>query len=136
MVADDKAMTLAPERTRMVCVLLLGLALGALVWALSGPITGTSDAFEAPNHYYRIAMFAAGILAALPAPRYWWLAVVAIFLGERAYTFAVLAEEFQLWLLGTIVINFLVLTWLPAAAGALGTFLVAKAVRRRKQSVS
>ncbi|MDJ0950831.1 MAG: hypothetical protein QNJ94_18115 [Alphaproteobacteria bacterium] len=128
-------MTVTQEQKGIVLVVMAGLTCGAIVWALSTPITGVREPFDAQSHYYRVAIFVSGILAALPAPRYWWVAVIAIFLGERLYAFAMLPET-RPWLLASILINLLVLTWLPAAAGALGTFLVAKAVRRRKQRVS
>ena len=105
-------------------VLLAGLACGAVVWGLSVPVTGMREPFDAPGPYYIVAMFAAGVLAALPAPRYWWVAVIGIFLGERLYAFVMLPETRD-WLLFGIVMNLIIPTWLPAAAGALGVYLVA-----------
>ena len=116
-------MKMSPERRKIVWVLLAGLASGAIVWALSVPLTGMREPFDSPTPYYMLAMFIAGILAALPAPRYWWLGVVAIFLGERAYAFVMLPETRD-WLLFGIVINMLMLTWLPATIGALLVYIV------------
>ena len=114
-------------------VLLAGLACGAVVWGLSLPVTGMREPFDAPGPYYVAAMFAAGVLAALPAPRYWWAAVIGIFLGERLYAFVMLPETRD-WLLFGIVMNLIIPTWLPAAAGALGVYLVAWVRARRGPS--
>ena len=99
-------------------VVLAGLACGAVVWGLSVPVTGMREPFDSPGPYYLVAMFIAGILAALPAPRYWWAAVIGIYFGERLYAFVMLPETRD-WLLFGIVMNLIMLTWLPATVGAL-----------------
>ena len=106
-------------------VLLAGVACGAVVWGLSLPVTGMREPFDSPGYYYFVAMFAAGVLAALPAPRYWWAAVIGIFLGERLYAFVMLPETRD-WLLFGVVMNLIMLSWLPAAVGALGVYLAAR----------
>ena len=110
--------------------LLAGLVCGALVWALSVPITGLREPFDAAGYYYFAAMFIAGLLAALPAPRYWWVAVIGIFLGERFYAFAMLPET-RAWLAFGFVMNLFMLTWLPSAFGALSVYVVSRVRRRR-----
>ena len=106
-------------------VLLAGLACGAAVWGLSVPLTGMREPFDAPGYYYLVAMFLAGVLAALPAPRHWWAAVVGIFLGERLYAFVMLPETRD-WLRFGVVVNLIMLSWLPAPAGALSVYGVAR----------
>ncbi len=107
-----------PELQKIGWVLLAGLACGAVVWGLSLPLTGMREPFDSPGYYYLIAMFAAGLLAALPSPRYWWAAPIGIFLGERIYAYVMLPET-RAWLMFGIGINLLMLSWLPAALGAL-----------------
>ena len=104
-------------------VLLTGLACGAIVWSLSVPFTGMREPFDSPGYYYITAIFIAGILATLPAPRYWWAAVVGVYLGERIYAFAMLPET-RAWLAFGIVMNLLTLTWLPSTLGALIVYIV------------
>ncbi len=104
-------------------VLLAGLACGAIVWGLSVPLTGMREPFDSPGYYYMAAMFIAGILATLPAPRYWWAAVVGIFLGERIYAFVMLPETRD-WLLFGIYMGLLTLIWLPSTLGALVVYAV------------
>ena len=104
-------------------VLLAGIACGAIVWGLSVPFTGMREPFDSPGYYYMVAMFIAGILAALPAPRYWWVAVVGIFLGEKIYAFVMLPETRD-WLLFGIYVGLLTFIWLPSALGALIVYIV------------
>ncbi len=111
---------------------LAGLACGAGVWALSVPITGMREPFDSPGPYYIVATFVAGVLAALPAPRYWWAAVAGIFLGERLYAFVMLPETRD-WLLFGIIMGLAMLTWLPALLGALTTYLVDRFLIRRRR---
>ena len=99
-------------------VVLAGLACGAVVWGISVPVTGMREPFDSPGPYYLVAMFIAGVVAALPAPRYWWAAVIGIYFGERLYAFVMLPETRD-WLMFGIVMNLIMLTWIPATVGAL-----------------
>jgi hypothetical protein len=111
-------------------VLTAGIVGGVTVRALSVPLTGMREPFDAPGLYYPLAMLLCGICAALPAPRHWWLAVIGIFLGERLYAYLLLPETRD-WLLFSVLINVLIPTWLPAAAGALGVYTVHRWKTRR-----
>lgn len=114
-------------------VILLGLILGAAVSGLSLPLTGQREAFDASPAYYLTAAFLAGALATLPAPRFWWLAVFAVFLGEHAW-YAAAYPDMRPWVLFGLVINAIVPTWWSAAVGALLVYLWARAARRYSQS--
>ena len=103
--------------------LVAGLGCGAIVWWLSIPLTGQREPFDAPGPYYLVAMFLAGVVAALAAPRFWWVAVIGIFLGERLYAYIALPET-RVWLLFGIVVNLTIFSWLPAALGALSVYVV------------
>ncbi len=125
-------MNLNLEPRKMRWVLLAGLACGSIVWGLSVPLTGMREPFDSPTFYYPVAMFIAGILATLPAPRYWWVAVVGIFLGERIYAFVMLPET-RGWLLLGIFMGVLTLTWLPPALGGLIVYIVNRLRTRRSR---
>lgn len=125
-------MKMKAERKKIGWVLLAGLACGAIVWALSVPLTGMREPWDSPGYYYIVAMFIAGILAALPAPRYWWAAVVGVFLGERIYAFVMLPET-RYWLLLGFVMGVLMLTWLPTTVGALIVYVVNWWLSRRRR---
>jgi hypothetical protein len=113
-------------------VFLAGLASGAVVWGLSVPLTGMREPFDSPGYYYVIAMIVAGFLAAMPAPRYWWVAVIGIFLGERIYAFVMLPET-RHWLMASVILNLLVFSWLWAALGALSAYFARRWLQRRSR---
>jgi hypothetical protein len=75
-------------------------------------------------------MCLAGLIAASLAPRYWWVAVIGIFLGERLYSFVMLPET-RAWALFGMVVNALLPTWIPAALGAAGVYLLSRQLTRR-----
>jgi len=114
-------------------VILPGLILGAAVSGLSLPLTGQREAFDASPAYYLSAAFIAGALATLPAPRFWWLAVFAVFLGEHIY-YAAAYPDMRPWFLFGLIINAILPTWWSAAAGALLVFLGARAAKHYLQS--
>lgn len=111
-------------------VVLAGIVAGAAVWGFSVPVTGMREPFDSSSAYYPVAMFLAGVLATLPSPRYWWLAVFAVLLGEHMYAFAMLPETRE-WLFFGIVVNLLILSWLPAAIGAFCVFAADRLLNRR-----
>ncbi len=123
-------MELKLEPRKIGWVFLAGIACGAIVWGLSVPLTGMREPFDSPSYYYPVAMFMAGILAALPAPRYWWAAVPDIFFGERIYMLVMMPEN-RGWLLFGIYIGLLTFTWLPSALGAVTVYAV-NYVRKRR----
>jgi hypothetical protein len=112
-------------RSRHIAQAATGLLLGALTWALSVPITGSIEPFDSPSPYYLSAMFLAGAAASLWSPRSAWLAVVAIFVGERLYILLALPQLRSTWLLGWIL-NAIIPTWWPAALAALLVYLGAR----------
>ncbi len=109
---------------------LAGIVGGSAVWALSIPITGFREPFDSPGPYYGIPILIAGVLAALPAPRYWWMAPIGIYLGERLYAF-VMVPETRAWVLFGIIMNVLTLSWVPAAVGSLSTFAGSRWLTKR-----
>ncbi len=125
-------MNLILEARKIGWVLLAGIACSAIVWGLSVPLTGMREPFDSPTYYYMVAMFIAGILAALPAPRYWWVAVIGIFSGERIYMFVMMPEN-RGWLLFSIYMGLLTLTWLPSALGAVIVYVVNHVRTRRSR---
>jgi len=93
-------------------------------------LTGMRELFDSPSFYYPAAMCLAGMLAVLLAPRYWWVAVIGIILGDRVYSFVMLGET-RPWVLFGPVVNALLPTWMPAVAGAAGVFLLSRQLTRR-----
>ncbi len=123
-------MELKLEPRKISWVFLAGIVCGAIVWGLSVPLTGMREPFDSPSYYYPVAMFMAGILAALPAPRYWWAAVLGILFGERIYMLVMMPEN-RAWLLFSVYMGLLTLTWLPPALGGLIVYVVNRVRTRR-----
>lgn len=111
-------------------VVIVGLGLGALIWALSVPVTGTREPFDGSMLYYSVATFAAGAASALPSPRHWWLALLSVYLGQHLYGFAAYPDTRE-WFLFGLVVNAVFPTWLFAAAGAFMTYLITRSLCSR-----
>ncbi len=93
-------------------------------------LTGVREPFDSDTLYYPIAIFLAGVVASLFGPRYWWLSIPAVFLGEHLYAL-VAYPDLRPWFLFGIVTNFIIPTWWPAAVGALLVFIADRLLTRR-----
>lgn len=120
------------NRTRITLVAVGGLAFGALVWALSIPITGQREPFDGPILYYALSTFLAGAFGALPSPRHWWLGLLGVYLGQHLYALIAYPDT-RAWFLFGLVVNAMIPTWLFAAAGALTVFLVSRYLAMRSR---
>ena len=105
-------------KIRAAIVFFAGVICGGLVWAFSIPVTGFREPFDAPPLYYIATIFVSGVIATLPGPRYWWLAVIGIYLGERFYGLIFMPELRDYFLFG-LIMNIVIPTWLPSFFGAL-----------------
>lgn len=123
-------MAAVPSSTRIAIVAASGLLLGALVWAISVPLTGHREPFDGSIVYYALSTFVAGALSAWASPRHWWLALLAVYLGQHLYAFVAYPEN-RAWFLFGLFVNALIPTWLFAAAGALTTFLISRRLTAR-----
>src|SRR3990172_9109460 len=107
---------------RPLFVIALSAALGALLWVLSGPLTGRLEPWDAEGHwafYYPTGLFLAGLLAGALTRRIGavWEGIV---LGQTAYALWALPAD-PLMLLG---LGFLLAYSVLALAGAaLGNIL-------------
>lgn len=66
-------------------VLLTSVLLGAIIWALSPLISGSSEPWDARNHYYPVALAIAGLIAGMTAPRIRWAFFTGVLLGQLAF---------------------------------------------------
>lgn len=119
-----------PNWMKITLVVVAGSVLGALVWAISVPLTGQREPFDGPILYYAVSTFVAGALSAWPSPRHWWIALLSVYLGQHLYAFLVYPDT-RAWFLFGLIVNALVPTWLFAAAGALLTYLVSRCLTKR-----
>ena len=107
----------------------VGVVCGTVISLLSVKITGKTEAWD--SFPYSIpTTFVAGIIAALPAPRYWWLAFIGVYAG--LFVGMILESPFNILILPIgIIVNALMLMWAPSALGALIVFLVYRALKKR-----
>jgi len=64
-----------------------GILLGAAIWWLSPSLAGKIEPWDAPLDTYRLCLFIAGFLAALPNPQKFWLSTIGIYFGQFLYAF-------------------------------------------------
>lgn len=110
---------------KIALVAVAGLILGALVWAISVPLTGQREPFDGSMLYYALSTFAAGALSAGLSPKHWWLALLGVYLGQHVYAFVAYPDT-RAWFLFGLIVNALIPTWLFAAAGALMVYLISR----------
>ncbi len=102
--------------------LLIGLGLGAAIWLMSPLITGRREPWDAEGGYYAGALFVAGGLGGVLAPRYWLSVVLGVFGGQAVVLLApVIADPSDggLWPVGVLFLGiYSVLALFGAALGA------------------
>lgn len=103
-----------------ILVLLTSALLGAAVWALSPLISGSSEPWDAPNHYYPVALALAGLVAGAIGPRIRWAFFAGAVLGQLLFGLLFL-EVGPLALVGLGIMCFYSLIFLAAAI--LATYL-------------
>jgi len=103
-----------------ILVLLTSALLGAVVWALSPLIAGSSEPWDAPNHYYPVALALAGLVAGTIGPRIRWAFFAGAVLGQLLFGLLFL-EVGPLALVGLGIMCFYSLIFLAAAI--LATYL-------------
>ena len=69
---------------------LVSAALAAAIWALSAPVTGKSEPWDASGPYYFAALAVAGAVAGALVPRHLAAHYLGAILGQAAYELAFL----------------------------------------------
>jgi len=72
-------------KSRAVFALVVAAALAAAIWALSMPITGHSEPWDAEALYYPVALGVAGVISGAIIPKHLWAHYVGALLGQVAY---------------------------------------------------
>jgi hypothetical protein len=115
---------MAPAKSRAVLATVLAAALSALIWALSIPLTGKAEPWDAELPYYFVALAAAGIISGLVVPKHLWAHYVGAVVGQVAYELAFLKLG-PLFVLGLLFLAVYSLIFLGAAA-------IVSSLRRRR----
>jgi hypothetical protein len=72
-------------KSRAVIAILVSAALAALVWALSIPITGQKEPWDAAAPYYFVALAIAGAVSGAVVPKHLWAHYLGAVLGQAVY---------------------------------------------------
>lgn len=100
-------------------VIIVGLVCGCIIWAMSVSVTGKVEAFDTLGYYIPCMLFA-GAVSTIFGPKYWFTAVISIFMGERLYIALLPSDIGGLGMaFYSGVMGIFILTWLPAMVGAL-----------------
>ena len=84
-----------------VFALVAAAALAAAIWALSIPITGHSEPWDAEALYYPVALGVAGVISGAIIPKHLWAHYVGAILGQVAYE-VVFLELGPLFMVGLV----------------------------------
>ena len=95
--------------------MLVAAGLSAVIWALSIPITGKSEPWDADSAYYFVALAVAGAISGAVVPKRLWAHYVGAVLGQIAYELAFLKLG-PLFIVGLIFLAGYSLIFLGAAA--------------------
>lgn len=106
---------MAPAKSRAVLVIFLAAGLSAVIWALSVPLTGKAEPWDAESPYYFVALTVAGIISGLVVPKHAWAHYVGALLGQLAYGLAFLKLG-PLFVLGLLFLAIYSLIFFGAAA--------------------
>ena len=72
-------------KSRAVIAVFVSATLAALVWALSIPITGQKEPWDAEAPYYFVALAIAGAVSGAVIPKHLWAHYLGAVLGQAAY---------------------------------------------------
>ena len=75
---------------RLPLALVVSAALAATVWALSVPLTGKGEPWDAESPYYFVALAVAGAISGAIVPKHLWAHYLGAVLGQVAYELAFL----------------------------------------------
>ena len=125
-----------PKRNRRISGLFsVGAALGWLTWWASPLVTRQTEPWDGSGSYYVISTVVSGIVTALVFPRFFWLAPIAIGLGQTAYMHIIYAPTLPMG--GPAILppccGVALFGFLPALAGAAVVFGISKLAIRRNQ---
>jgi hypothetical protein len=72
-------------KNRAIWAFIVSAALAAVVWALSVPLTGKSEPWDAEWPYYLISLASAGAISGAVVPKYLGAHYIGAVLGQAAY---------------------------------------------------
>lgn len=102
-------------KSRAVLALVVAAGFSAAIWALSIPVTGKSEPWDADLPYYFVALAIAGAVSGAVVPKSLWAHYVGAVLGQAAYELAFLKLG-PLFVVGLVFLAVYSLIFVAAAA--------------------
>ena len=102
---------------------IIGLVLGALMWAIYPSITGYQGPDAGPMSLYLLVLFISGVVSALTEPSNWWKGVIGIYMGQWLYIFLV-PHVSKYWLLGMVMTSICLLASVAGGAIVFGIWKI------------
>jgi hypothetical protein len=102
-------------KSRVLLALVVSAALSATVWALSIPLTGKGEPWDAESPYYFVALAVAGAISGAVVPKRLWAHYLGAILGQVAYELAFLKLG-PLFVIGLVFLAGYSLIFVAAAA--------------------
>jgi hypothetical protein len=102
-------------KSHALLAIFLAAALSAVIWALSIPLTGKAEPWDAESPYYFVALALAGIISGLVVPKHLWAHYVGAVIGQVTYELAFLKLG-PLFVLGLLFLGLYSLIFFGAAA--------------------
>ena len=102
-------------KSRVLLALVVSAALSAAVWALSIPLTGKAEPWDAESPYYIVALAFAGVISGTVVPKRLWAHYLGAILGQVAYELAFLKLG-PLFIIGLVFLAGYSLIFVAAAA--------------------
>jgi len=93
-------------KSRYLLNLVIGVTAGFLIWLLSMPLIGQAEPWDGEGVgfvYYPLALLLAGVLSALPSPKYFVVGSLGVFLGQLIQII-LFQPSGGLWLVGLVFI--------------------------------
>lgn len=102
-------------KSRAILALGVSAALGAMVWALSLPLTQNAEPWDAEFPYYFIGLAVAGAISGKVVPKHLWAHYLGAVLGQALYELVFLKLG-PLFVLGLVFLAVYSLIFVAAAA--------------------
>jgi len=102
-------------KSRAAIAVIVSASLAAAIWALSIPITGQMEPWDAEGPYYLLALGIAGAVSGALIPKHLWAHYVGAVFGQMAYELVFLQLD-PLFILGLAFLASSSVIFLAAAA--------------------
>ncbi|NNE91579.1 MAG: hypothetical protein HKN23_08025 [Verrucomicrobiales bacterium] len=118
-------------RLQIFLVCFISIGIGWAIWHFSPAIAGAAEPWDASNPYFPTALFLAGLVSAIPGPRFFWIAPIGLYVGQVAFLFLT-GSTGPLIVIGLVMLMFFTLVGLAGSAVTFATWKLA--IHRKSDS--